>query len=140
MGSKRTNGGRETTTTDVDTFMAHVDHPRKADIEAIRTILRGADPRIQERIKWNAPSFAIMDHFATLKLHPRATVQVVFYTGAKRKPTSTVLDIADPVGLLEWVAPDRGVVTFADMPDITRKQGALIAIVQQWVAQVEGDA
>ncbi|HEY0739783.1 MAG TPA: DUF1801 domain-containing protein [Herpetosiphonaceae bacterium] len=130
--------GKKTTATtgDVDGFMAQLDHPRKAEIEAIRAIIRGADPRIHESIKWNAPSFSIDEHFATLKLRPGATVQVVFHTGAKVKPDATAVTIDDPAGLLKWAAPDRGVATFADMPEIEARRGALVAIVQQWIAQM----
>lgn len=121
---------------DVDGFMAQLDHPRKAEIEAIRAIIRGADQRIHESIKWNAPSFSIGEHFATLKLRPGATVQVVFHTGAKVKPGATAIAIDDPSGLLKWAAPDRCVATFADMRDIQARRGALVAIVRQWIAQL----
>jgi hypothetical protein len=139
MGSKHTNAttsGRRTATPNVDAFMAQLDHPRKAEIEAVRAIIHGADPMIQESIKWNAPSFSMAEHFATFKLRPLGTVQVVFHTGAKVKATPSALVIDDPAGLLQWAAPDRCVATFSDMHDITAKQSALVAIVQQWIAQL----
>jgi hypothetical protein len=85
---KSTSVRTRTSTTDVTAFMARLDHPLKAEIEALRTLIRSVDPRIQERIKWNAPSFAIHEDFATFKLYPAATVQVVLHTGAKGKPTT----------------------------------------------------
>jgi hypothetical protein len=130
--------GKHTTATidDVDGFMTQLDHPRKAEIEAIRAIIRGADPRIHESIKWNAPSFSIAEHFATLKLRPSETVQIVFHTGAKVKPNATAIAVDDPSGLLKWAAQDRCVATFADMQDIEAKRSALVTIVQQWIAQM----
>lgn len=124
------------TATDVNAFMAQLDHPRKAEIEAIRAIILGADPQIRESIKWNAPSFSITEHFATFKLRPVETVQLVFHTGAKVKSTTTPIAINDPAGLLTWAAQDRCVATFADMQDITFRTTALVAIVNQWVAQM----
>lgn len=76
---------------DVDAFMAELDHPLKAEIEALRAIIRPLDPRIVESIKWNAPSYAIDDHFATLRLYPRRTLQVVLHTGAKVKSESRAM-------------------------------------------------
>lgn len=130
--------GKKTTATsnDVSRFIAQLEHPRKAEIEAIRAIILGADPRIQESIKWNAPSFSIAEHFATLKLRPTETVQIVFHTGAKRKPDSTAIVIGDPSGLLKWAAPDRCVATFADMQDIEARRSWLVTIVKQWIEQI----
>lgn len=123
-------------TNSVNEFMARLDHPRKAEIEAVRAILLSADPTIQESIKWNAPSFSITEHFATFKLRPTETVQVVLHTGAKVKPTSTAMEIDDPAGLIQWATKDRGMVVFADMQHITAKQRAFATIVQQWIAQI----
>lgn len=138
MAGKKTTAtpGQRHHTTKVNDFMADLDHPLKPEIEAVRTILRGADPRIQESIKWNAPSFSLEDYFATLKLRPFGTVQVVFHTGAKVKAMPTAMVIDDPAGLLHWAAPDRAVATFSDMHDITAKQTALVAIIHQWLAQM----
>jgi hypothetical protein len=123
-------------TEDVDGFMAQLNHPLKAEIEAVRSIILGVDERITESIKWNAPSFAVTEHFATFKLRPLETVQMVFHTGAKVKPVITPITIDDPAGLITWAAPDRCVATFSDMQDIQSKDAALVAVVQQWIAQM----
>ena len=83
---------------DVTTFIAQVDHPLKAEIAALRALILGADRRIQESIKWNAPSFAIGEHFATFKLHPRETLQIIFHTGAKKRTPSLTMSIVDSAG------------------------------------------
>jgi hypothetical protein len=121
-------------TNGVDAFMARLEHPMKAEIEAVRTMILRADPRIQESIKWNAPSFAVTEHFATFKLRPFDTVQVVFHTGAKVKPVTTVTEIDDPADLLKWAARDRGIVTFSSMREIKEREAALVSIVRQWIA------
>lgn len=134
--TKPTNVARMTDAHDVNAFMARLEHPLKAEIEAVRAIILGADPRIRESIKWNAPSFSVTEHFATFKLRPLETTQVVFHTGAKRKPVVTAIAIDDPAGLLKWVAEDRCVATFADMQHITATTPMLVAIVQQWLEQM----
>lgn len=120
----------------VDAFMERLEHPRKAEIAALRAIILSADPRIAEGVKWNAPSFALADHFATLKLRPEATVQVVLHTGARVRPNPTAMRIDDPAGLLAWATPDRAVVTFADMAAIQAGQAAFVAALRQWIAQL----
>jgi len=121
---------------DIDTFLERLEHPRTAEIALLRSRILAADPRIRESGKWNAPSFALDDHFATFKLRPVTTVQLVLHTGAKVKSSPTVMVIDDPSGLLTWVAPDRCLATFVDLDDVRAKQAALVAILQQWIAQL----
>jgi uncharacterized protein YdhG (YjbR/CyaY superfamily) len=42
----------------VDEFMAALDHPFKAGVQAVRETIRGVHPGITEQVKWNAPSFS----------------------------------------------------------------------------------
>jgi hypothetical protein len=35
--------------------------------------------------------------------------------------------------LLEWLAPDRALVTFDDAADVRRKAKALRAVLSQWI-------
>lgn len=121
----------------VDEFMVSLEHPLKVEIEAVRALILGADKRINESVKWNAPSFYIKEHFATFKLRPMETIQVVFHTGAKVRADITDVDIDDPSGLLKWVAKDRGVATLADMKDIESKKIALIAVVRGWIEHMD---
>lgn len=116
--------------------MARMEHPRKAEIEAIRTLIRGVDPRIGESVKWNAPSFYIDDHFATLKLRPMEAVQVILHTGAKVKAEIKPMEIPDPTGLLKWAAKDRCVITFTDMEQIKSQESAFTAILKRWIEQL----
>lgn len=136
MAAKRSRPAKAASTTsanDVDAFLATLDHPRKAEIEAIRALILGADERVREEVKWNAPSFYITEHFATFKLRPATTVQIVFHTGAKVKPGAGAMKIEDPAGLLTWAAKDRCVATVADLNDAGR--AAFVSIVRQWIAQ-----
>ena len=118
----------------VDEFMAALKHPLKTEIEAVRQIIRGADPGIGEGIKWNAPSFHTGEHFATFNLRATDSIQVIFHLGAKVKDNSTKgPKIEDPEGLLKWLAKDRGIATFRDMKDVKARGPALADIVRQWI-------
>lgn len=106
-------------------------------IDALRAIIRGADPRITESVKWNAPSFATTEHFATFHLRARDRVQVVLHLGAKPRPDAGVrAGVRDPAGLLEWRGPDRAIVTFRDLAEVDVKGAAFADVIRQWIAFV----
>ena len=129
----------ERTTTDADTaeavdaFMATLEHPHKAAIEALRTIISGTDPAIAEGVKWNAPSFRTTEYFATTRLRGKDGIGVVLHVGAKVRETPS-FQIEDPQGLLKWLAKDRALVNFAGVQDVKAHEAAIQAIVRQWIA------
>ena len=45
------------TSTDVDAWFARYDNPMKDVVQRMREIILAADPRIEECIKWQAPTF-----------------------------------------------------------------------------------
>jgi hypothetical protein len=49
---------------DVDAWFARYDNPMKDVVQRIREIVLGADPRIEECIKWQAPTFAFRGNLA----------------------------------------------------------------------------
>lgn len=124
------------TTEAVDAFLAELDHPGKAEIEALRRIILGVDPSISEGIKWKVPSYRTTEYFATTHLRAKEGIGIVLHLGAKVKDVGE-LAIEDPEGLLEWLAKDRAMVKFADMADVRVKRPAFEAIVRQWIAHVE---
>ena len=109
---------------DVDQFMADLDHPFKAEVQALREIILGVDGAITEEIKWNAPSFSYAGYLATFNLHAKDRVHLVFHNGAI---------LPDPSGLLEGDYKDRRMAYFSDMADIDRKRPALETAIKAWV-------
>lgn len=125
------------TTEAVDHFMATLDHPHKADIEALRAAIRAVDPAIAEGIKWNSPSWRTTEYFATTHLRGRTGFSLILHLGAKaRALPAGGLNIADPTGLLKWLGPDRAQVTFATSADFTARLPALQAVLRDWVRHV----
>jgi Domain of unknown function (DU1801) len=116
--------------------MIALEHPLKAGIEAVRAIILDTDEGVSERIKWNAPSFYFKDDFATFKLRPMQTVQIILHTGAKVKENPKEIQINDPSDLLKWAAKDRCVVTFLDMQDIESKKVSFVEVLRQWIKQM----
>jgi hypothetical protein len=118
-------------------FLSDLEHPLKQEIEAVRQLILSASPEIREGIKWNAPSFRTTEYFATFNLRTRDRVRLILHTGAKVKATATTgLRVADPAGLLEWLAKDRCLVTLSDAKDIQAKGAALQALLREWIRWV----
>ena len=67
----------------VDAFMATLEHPCTALIEALRRIILRADPSIAEGIKWKSPSFRTGEYFATVNLRAKAGIGLILHFGAK---------------------------------------------------------
>ena len=121
----------------VAAFMTELDHPLKNEIEAVRRLILGVDPAIREGIKWNAPSFRTTEHFATFNLRAKDRVRLILHLGAKVKATAKEgIEVADPSGLLEWLARDRCLVTLSDKNDLEAKRAALQAVVREWIRWV----
>ena len=118
-------------------FLRELDHPMKKEIESVRKLILGASPEIREGIKWNAPSFRTTDYFATFNLRTQDSVRLILHMGAKAKATAkTGVKVADPEGLLEWLAKDRCLVTLGDKKDIQARRAALKALVREWIRWV----
>lgn len=94
MKSKKVAKEPVNETDKVDAFMAALTHPFKTEIEALRAIIKRANPKLGERLKWNAPSFFYKRDMASFNLHAKDRVQlvVVFHDGRM---------IGDRHGLLE---------------------------------------
>jgi hypothetical protein len=116
-------------------FMAALDHPLKADIEAVRKLILGASPAISDGVKWNSLSFRKSDWFATVNLRSKDVIQLVFHTGAKVKDNPE-LKIPDENGLLLWLAKDRALVTLGNGKTLKANRGAFEAIVKAWIKYV----
>jgi hypothetical protein len=118
----------------VDDFMRALDHPFKAEIEAIRAAILGADRAIAEGIKWNAPSFRTTEYFATVNLREKKGIGVILHLGAKvRSLPPGGVAIEDPAKLLKWLGKDRAMVVFADLGDFKARKADFVRIVRQWI-------
>ncbi len=115
----------------VESFLDGLLHKRIDDIRALRQIVLATDPRITERVKWNAPSFCREgDDRVTMRLQPGDRLELIFHRGAKPRDSSGFV-FDDPTGRIEWAAPDRGVFRVAD-PAADRD--AIVALVSAWMA------
>ncbi|MEZ5708168.1 MAG: DUF1801 domain-containing protein [Blastomonas sp.] len=105
----------------------------RAAIDVLRAIAGTAHPGLVERIKWNAPSFALGDEDRiTLGVERKGGVRAVLHRGAKVKDASG-FRFADPDGLAQWPTPDRGVLRFADAAEIEARRDPLNDMFRRWM-------
>lgn len=116
---------KENNTAAVNEFMNTLEHPLKAEIEALRIIIAQANSKIAERVKWNAPSYFYTLDMAAFNLRSQKFVQLIFIF-----PKGL---ISDSSGLLEGVWKDRREARFYTMEDVKSKKTALEKVVNDWV-------
>ncbi|GIP38159.1 hypothetical protein J31TS4_14390 [Paenibacillus sp. J31TS4] len=123
----------------VAAYLDRLDHPRKAEIEAVRRLIFESDDRLAERIKWNAPSFHLGEEdVLTFQLRAKDSFLLVLHRGAKRKEAvSGERLFEDTTGLLEWAAPDRATIKLTDMADVEAKRETLTEVVRRWIEAVQ---
>jgi hypothetical protein len=111
-------------TEEVDAFMGKLDHPVKAEVQALRDIIKNVSGDITEQIKWAAPSFSYKGYLATFNLWAKQHVHLVFHNGAI---------LSNESGLLQGDYPDRRMAYFTSMADVEAKRKALEDAVSEWV-------
>jgi uncharacterized protein YdhG (YjbR/CyaY superfamily) len=110
---------------EVDAFMQKLDHPLKAEVEALRKIIRSASTEIAEQIKWNAPSYSYRgEYLVTFNLRDKKRIHLVFHNPMIPK-------IKSP--LLEGEYMDRRMTYFSDMQDIKAKKAELVQVLKHLV-------
>ncbi len=113
----------------VNDYMEKLEHPFKQEIERLRHIILNANPKLQERIKWNSPSFYYIKDLAAFNLRANGYVQIIFifYDGKMIEDSS----------LLQGNWKDRREARFYSMIDIEEKQVALEQFVNNWIKLIE---
>lgn len=112
----------------VDDFMAALMHPFKAEVQTLRDIIRGVDPRITEQIKWNAPSYRFTDYICTFHLHATQHVHLVFHNPA-------IASIPSPI--LEGDYVDRRMAYFTSMEDVHAKRAELEHVIRSLMERMD---
>ena len=101
----------------VDEFLENLSHPLKAEVEAVRSIIKGVNKDIAEEIKWKAPSFNYKgEYLVTFNLREEKRIHLVFHNLLIPKVKSN---------LLEGDYIDRRMVYFANMQDVKANKPAL---------------
>jgi len=114
---KKKKGSPVSRTDKVDEFLENLSHPLKAEIEAVRSIIKGVNKNINEEIKWRAPSFNYKgEYLVTFNLREIKRIHLVFHNPMIAKVKSKIL---------EGDYKDRRMAYFADMKDVKAKKSML---------------
>jgi len=109
----------------VDEFLAALSHPLKAEVEAVRAVIKNVNKGINEEIKWKAPSFNYKgEYLVTFNLRDTSRLHLVFHNPFIPQVKSK---------LLEGDYQDRRMLYFADMDDIQAKKTELEKILKQLI-------
>jgi len=113
----------------VDQYMDALDHPFKNEIAELRSIILAANIKLEERIKWNSPSFYYVKDLAAFNLRAKGYVQIIFifYDG----------NMLDEPSILQGDWKDRREARFYDMADIDQKKYALTRFINSWIKLIE---
>lgn len=76
----------------IKSWLNNTDPERRASIDAIRKIIKSADPRLSERIKWNAPSYYYKQDILTIGPARPGKLILVFHHPSVVKIESTLLE------------------------------------------------
>jgi uncharacterized protein YdhG (YjbR/CyaY superfamily) len=122
---KRKKGSPVSRTDKVDEFMQDLSHPLKAEVEAVRSIIKGVNKNIAEEVKWKAPSFNYKgEYLVTFNLWEKDRIHLVFHNPKIPLVKSN---------LLEGNYKDRRMMYLADMDDIKAKKPALEKILKDLI-------
>lgn len=119
---------------DVDDYLGELQHPRKAEVQQIRSAILASDPLLSESIKWNAPTFIFDgEDRVTFRLHPGDRVELVLHRGARKRADATSFAFDDASALVQWAAPDRGVIAIPEGADLSELTPTIIRVIHAWV-------
>jgi len=113
----RKKGSPVSRTDKVEEYLRELSHPLKAEVEAVRSIIKGVDKNINEEVKWNAPSFNYKgEYLVTFNLRNPKHVHLVFHNPLIPQVKSA---------LLEGDYKDRRMAYFVNMRDVNAKRPLL---------------
>lgn len=108
----------------VSKYMAALKHPLKAEAEILRTVIKGAGKKLNERIKWNAPSYHINDtDLLTFNFSNAKSIRIVFHH-------ASIVKIKSP--LLQGTYKDRRIVYLNSAAEVKAAKTALQNIIKTY--------
>jgi hypothetical protein len=127
VSSSKNTSSKLTDVEQVEAFMGKLKHPLKAEIEAVRAIIKG-NKKISERVKWNAPSYYYKEDLVTFNPRADKHVHLVFHH-------PHIVKIKSP--LLEGDYKDRRMTYFTDMKAVRAGKKELERIVGELVKMLD---
>ena len=121
----------------VEDFLKDLDDNKQQQVDALRDLIIKTEPKLQEHIKWNAPSYVLdgEDRITFNLMNKQEVVKLVLHMGATRKEDKKGAPIMrDESGLIEWSSDIRGMITFDNIDVINSKAASLRKIIKDWLS------
>lgn len=117
-------------------YLADLEEDKLRQVELLRSTIFRIEPTFEERIKWNAPSYALNDDDRiTFGMNKAGITTLVLHMGATRKEDKKAQPIlTDDHGLVEWKSDIRGLMTFESSQEITEHQSDIADVLKRWLA------
>jgi hypothetical protein len=117
------------TNPEVDAWFVKYENPQKDVVLAVRRVILEADGRMDECIKWQAPTFTYKGNLASFYPKSKQHASLMFHTGAT---------IPGQFPSLEGTGDVSRVMKFTDLGDVDRKRDELEALVRAWIELKSG--
>ena len=108
----------------VDEFMDKLEHPLRAEMEAVRSIIVNANSKMEEDVKWGGPSFFYKEDLATFNPRIKNYVALIFHKGE-------LLNIKSD--FLEAASKGKVYAKFYSMEQVKENKELLEKMVNTWV-------
>lgn len=108
----------------VDSHMQALGNPHKDLWEEIRDIILSVDPKMEEDLKWGAPTFIFKGNLTTFNPRAKKFVNLTFHIGA---------EIPDPEGVFERDAKEARVFRVVNREELNQKKSGVIQVVRNWI-------
>lgn len=121
----------------VDEFLNNLDTDKRQQVDALRHLIMKSEPKLEEHIKWNAPSYVLDgdDRITFNLMNKQGVVKLILHMGATRKETKKGTPLMqDESGLIEWSSDIRGIITFTSIQQINSSLPSLEKSVKNWLS------
>ncbi|HEX7845749.1 MAG TPA: DUF1801 domain-containing protein [Chitinophagaceae bacterium] len=112
----------------VKAWMAVLSPAVRKEIEAVRKIIKAASDKLNERIKWNAPSYYYKEDILTFGPYKKDKILLVFHHPAVVKVKS---------GLLEGNFPGRRLLYLKNAGEAEKNKKELTRIIKEIITIIE---
>lgn len=113
---------------EINAWINKLDAAGKKDVNAVRQIIKGASPKLSERIKWNAPSYYYKDDIVTFGPYKTHKLLLIFHHPEIEK-------IKSP--LLEGNYKGRRLVHLADIKAANAAKAELKRIIKELIKGID---
>lgn len=119
---KDANMGKQSSVT---AFIEKIEHPLKAEIGAVRSIIISSHPEITETVRWGGPSFEHTRPLVSINPRVKDYVALIFHDPG---------ELAEQFPILEPGPKGRAYLKLRSMHDVKRTEAQLVDLICRLVS------